>query len=55
MTTQPETGEPLVRRGHRLVPVAKHEGSVRRWRCLDCDEEAADAESFRDRDCAVEA
>lgn len=37
--------------GHRIVPVAKHEGSVRRWRCRDCGAEADDAETYLDVDC----
>lgn len=53
MTSQAEPGESLALHGHRIVPVAKHEGSVRRWRCLDCDEEVADAGSYLHRNCTA--
>lgn len=43
--------DPLALDGHRIVPAAKREGSVRRWRCLDCDAEATDAESYLDLEC----
>ena len=49
-----ETKDPLVLYGHRIVPVVKHEGSVRRWRCLNCSEEATDAEFYLDRACAID-
>lgn len=46
-----ETHDPLELCGHSIVPVATREGSVRRWRCLDCGTEAGDAESYLDVDC----
>lgn len=46
--------EPLELYGHRIVPIATHQGSVRQWRCLDCRSEADDAESYLDTDCEME-
>ena len=43
--------EPLDLYGHRIVPDAKRAGSVRRWRCLDCEATAADAERYLRVDC----
>lgn len=48
------SGEPLALDGHRIVPAVKHEGSVRRWRCLDCDAEAPDAEVYLRLECPEE-
>ena len=46
-----ESEEPLDLYGHRIVPDAKRAGSVRRWRCLDCEAAAADAEQYLEVDC----
>lgn len=43
--------EPLDLYGHRIVPDAKRAGSVRRWRCLDCEATAGDAERYLGVDC----
>lgn len=46
-----ESEDPLALYGHRIVPDAKRAGSVRRWRCLDCEATAADAEQYLGVDC----
>lgn len=39
--------------GHRIVPTAKCDGSVRKWRCVDCGSEASSAEDYSDRNCNI--
>lgn len=46
-----DEAEPLSLYGHRIVPAVKHEGSVRRWRCLDCEAEAPDAGVYLRLEC----
>lgn len=49
-----ESKDPLDLYGHRIVPDAKRAGSVRRWRCLDCEAAAADAEAYLEVDCEAD-
>jgi len=46
--------DPLVLSEHRIVPAVKHQGAVSLWRCLDCSEEATDAEAYVDITCDID-
>lgn len=46
-----ETDDPLVLSGDRIVPAANHQGSVRRWRCLECETVVSDVATCLDVDC----
>lgn len=44
--------EPLALYGHRIIPAATHQGSVRKWRCLNCGAEVKDVEEYLDQSCS---
>jgi hypothetical protein len=49
--TMPRQEDPLNLYGHRIIPIATHQGSVRRWRCLDCDAEQTSADEYLETSC----